>query len=70
METATLLPVDTEVEIVTFGQNQKTPYIGRTGRVVGVVPEKNWMWVILDDDPVPRWRNLGIFCFPHEVRAI
>lgn len=67
---AELLPVDTEVIITKFGQNQKTPYIGCTGRVVGHNEEKGLMAIILDIDPVPHWRNLGIHCYAHEVQAI
>lgn len=65
-----LLPVGTEVQIVVYGSQQKTPYIGCTGRVLGVDEAKNLMWIILDNDPVPRWRDIGILCYPWEVRSL
>jgi hypothetical protein len=67
LKTSEMLPLDTEVEILRLGP-QKTIYNGRTGRVVGYF--KNYMQIILDDDPVPRWRNIGVFCLPEEVRSV
>lgn len=64
---ADLLPIDSEVEILRLGP-QITPYTGKTGRVVGY--RSGMMHVILDDDPIPRWRNLGILVHPDEVRCI
>lgn len=72
--TGDLLAVGTEVEIRAYGGKpangaQRSPYIGCTGRVVGN-NGKNMMQIILDDDPVPRWRNIGVFCYVWEVREI
>lgn len=67
---AELMPVDTEVIVTKYGQNQKTPYIGCTGRVVGHNVEKGLIRIILDHDPVPTWRNIGVFCYADEVQAI
>lgn len=67
---AELLPVETEVIILRYGMNQKNPYIGCTGRVVGHNAEKGLMRIILDQDPVPGWRNIGVFCYIHEVQAL
>lgn len=62
-----LLEVDTEVLILRLGPD-RSPYTGKTGRVVG---HKNGMLhIILDEDPVPRWRNIGVMCHPKEVRSI
>lgn len=64
---AALLPVDTEVQIIKLGA-QRGPYDGKTGRVIG--HRSGMMHVILDEDPIPRWRNLGVLCHLSEVRSI
>ena len=63
------LGVGTEVEVLALGQNQKTPYIGCHGRIVEVLP-MGYFKVILDDDPIPRWRNIGIQCKESELRIL
>lgn len=63
----TLLPIDTEVQVLKLGP-QKSPYTGKTGRVVG--HRDDLLHIILDEDPVPRWRDMGILCYPWEVRSI
>lgn len=60
-------PVGTEVVVLKLGP-QQTPYTGKQGRIVG--HRDGMLHVILDDDPIPRWRNIGIFCHPGEVRCI
>lgn len=62
-----LLDVDTEVVVLRLGPS-RTPYDGKQGRVVG--HKGNLMHVILDDDPIPRWRNIGVFCKMSEVRCV
>jgi hypothetical protein len=64
----TLLPIDTEVQILKLGP-QNTPYTGKTGRVVAHRGDGT-LHVILDEDPIPRWRDMGVFCYPWEVRSI
>jgi hypothetical protein len=60
-------PVDTEVVVLKLGP-QISPYNGKQGRIVD--HRDGMLHVILDDDPIPRWRNIGIFCEPGEVRCI
>lgn len=67
MTADTLLPIDTEVKLLKLGP-QNTPYTGRTGRVVG--HRDGMLHVILDEDPIPRWRTLGVICHPREVESI
>lgn len=62
-----LLPIDTEVQVLKLGP-QRTCYSGLTGRVIG--HKAHLLHIILDNDPVPHWRNLGILCYPEEVRSI
>jgi len=62
-----LLEVDAEVVILRLGP-QNTPYTGKQGRIVG--HRDGLMHVILDDDPIPRWRNIGIWVKPEEVRCV
>lgn len=62
-----LLDVDTEVVVLRLGPSN-TPYTDRQGRVVG--HRDGLMHVILDDDPIPRWRNIGIWVKPEEVRSV
>lgn len=64
---AELLPIDTEVEVLHLGP-QKTVYNGCTGRVIAHT--RSHMHIILDDDPIPRWRNIGVYCLPREVRSL
>jgi hypothetical protein len=64
----TLLPIDTEVEVLKLGP-QNSPYTKKTGRVIGHSID-GLLHVILDEDPIPRWRDLGILCYPWEVRSI
>jgi hypothetical protein len=60
-------PVDTEVIVHRLGP-QNSPYNDKTGRVVG---HKNGLiHIILDDDPIPRWRNIGVLCHAYELRII
>jgi hypothetical protein len=61
--------VGTEVEVLALGQNQKTPYIGCTGRIVEELP-MGYFKVILDNDPIPRWRNIGIQCKAKELMIL
>lgn len=65
--THSLLPVDTEVIILKLGA-QRSPYDNKTGRVVG--HRSGMMHVILDDDPIPHWRDLGVLVHMSEVRSI
>lgn len=58
-----------EVEILSLGAKQKTPYIGCVGRIVEILPE-GFYKVILDDDPIPRWRDIGIQCKLEELRIL
>lgn len=67
--TARTLGVGTEVEVLALGQNQKTPYIGCSGRIVEELPN-GYFKVILDDDPIPRWREIGIQCTARELRIV
>jgi hypothetical protein len=62
-----LLDIDTEVVIVRLGPTI-SPYNDKSGRVVG--HRDGLMHVILDDDPIPRWRNIGIWVKPEEVRCV
>ena len=62
-----LLEVGSEVVVVRLGP-QNSPYNDRSGRVVG--HKGGLMHVVLDDDPIPRWRSIGIFCKPTEVRCV
>lgn len=62
-----MLPVDTEVQVLKLG-SQRTCYNGLCGRVVG--HDRGLLHIILDNDPIPRWRNIGIFCYPKEVRSL
>lgn len=68
-DTLTRLGVGTEVEVLALGAKQKTPYIGLCGRIVEILPE-GYYKVILDNDPIPRWRNIGIQCKPEELRIL
>lgn len=61
-------PVGTEVVVVRFASQQTNPYNDKQGRVIG--HRKGLIHIILDEDPIPRWRNIGIFCEPKEVRCI
>lgn len=63
------LGVGTEVAILALGQNQKTPYIGLYGRIVEELPN-GYYKVILDNDPIPRWREIGIQCTGRELRIV
>ena len=63
------LGVGTEVEVLALGQNQKTPYIGLCGRIVEELPG-GYYKVILDNDPIPRWRDIGIQCKAAELRLL
>lgn len=60
-------PADTEVVIRRLGP-QNSPYNDKQGRVVG--HKGVLLHIILDDDPIPRWRNIGVHCHVHEVRII
>lgn len=62
-----LLDVESEVVIIRLGPS-RTPYDGKQGRVVG--HRDGLMHVILDDDPIPRWRNIGVWVKPEEVRCV
>jgi len=62
-----LLDIDSEVVILRLGP-QNTPYTNKSGRVVG--HRDGLLHVILDDDPIPRWRNIGIWVKPEEVRCV
>lgn len=62
-----LLDVGSEVVIVRLGP-PLSPYTDKCGRVVG--HKGNLLHVILDDDPIPRWRDIGVFCHPEEVRCV
>lgn len=68
-ETLTCLAVGTEVEVLSLGMNQKTPYIGCQGRVTEELPG-GYFKVILDEDPIPRWRDIGIQCTAQELRIL
>ncbi len=62
-----LLP-GTEVEVLRLGP-QHSPYNGRCGRVVQELP-CGYYKVILDDDPIPRWRDMGVQCREDELRTL
>lgn len=62
-----MLPIDSEVQVLKLGP-QNTPYTGKCGRVVNHAGRM--LHVILDDDPIPRWRDIGIYLHPNEVRCI
>lgn len=62
-----LLDIGTEVLVLRLGP-QNSPYTNVTGRVVG--HRDGMLHIVLDEDPIPRWRNLGIMCHPEEVRNI
>lgn len=62
-----LLDIDTEVLVLRVGP-QKSPYTNVTGRVVG--HRDGMLHIILDEDPIPHWRNIGVMCHPDEVRSI
>jgi hypothetical protein len=62
-----LLEVGAEVVVLRLGP-VNTPYTDKAGRVIG--HRDGLLHVILDDDPIPRWRNIGIFCKPEEVRCV
>lgn len=62
-----LLDIGTEVVVVRLGP-VNSPYTGKEGRVVG--HRDGLLHIVLDDDPIPRWRDIGVFCKPEEVRSV
>ena len=66
---APALAIGTEIEVLALGAKQKTPYIGCVGRIVEILP-MGYYKVILDDDPIPRWRNIGIQLKESEMRVL
>lgn len=69
MKTLVRLGVDIEVRVLRVGP-QKSPYSGLFGRIVEERILDGMFRVILDEDPVPRWRNLGVWCSAKELRAV
>ena len=62
-----LLAIDTEVLVKQVGPKQ-SPYTNLTGRVIG--HRNGMLHIILDEDPIPRWRNIGVMCHPKEVVSL
>lgn len=69
-DTLVHLGVGTEVQILFLGAREKrNPYVHRTGRIVEELPG-GYYKVILDEDPIPRWRDIGIQCKAEELKIL
>ena len=68
--TANTLGVGTEVAVIHLGaKDTRNPYNGLYGRIVEELP-MGYYRVILDEDPIPRWREIGIQCKAEELRIV
>lgn len=68
-DTLVRLGVGTEVTVLHLGPREtRNPYFGLAGRIVEILPA-GYYRVILDEDPIPRWRNIGIQCKAEELRV-
>lgn len=64
------LGVGTEVSVIHLGPREtRNPYFGLCGRIVEELPN-GYYKVILDNDPIPRWRDIGIQCKAEELKIL
>lgn len=69
-DTLVRLGVGVEVAVIYLGAKEKrNPYVGLCGRITEELPE-GYYKVILDEDPIPRWRDIGIQCRAEELRIL